>query len=187
MALVVKFMANYLFNPLEYPAIPRRDDAADDPFLFRQGPTRGLGSIRFHDWRAAYRGWNTPNLERFRGQAEALATLLLQAPPDKAQARDIDFLLAAGELFSLVVYGQLILEQAALDRLDPLVVDAIFQVLVQDFSRHSLELSAKPAASALQSEHCLGMITRPQVEPGAEAQLWRERVLPLVDAYAMQP
>ena len=34
--------------------MPTRDDAADDEFLFRQGPARGLGKIRFHDWRAAY-------------------------------------------------------------------------------------------------------------------------------------
>ena len=28
--------------------------AGDDEFLFRQGPARGLGKIRFADWRAAY-------------------------------------------------------------------------------------------------------------------------------------
>ena len=40
MALVLKFMANYLFNPAEYPPVPQRRDAADDDFLFRQGPAR---------------------------------------------------------------------------------------------------------------------------------------------------
>ena len=54
MALVLKFMANYLFNPAEYPPVPGRRDAADDEFLFRQGPARGLGKIQFHDWRATY-------------------------------------------------------------------------------------------------------------------------------------
>ena len=41
MALVLKFMANYLFNPAEYEPVPVRRDAADDEFLFRQGPTGG--------------------------------------------------------------------------------------------------------------------------------------------------
>ena len=54
MALVLKFMANYLFNPAEYEPVPARRDAADDEFLFRQGPARGLGKIQFHDWRPAY-------------------------------------------------------------------------------------------------------------------------------------
>ncbi len=54
MALVLKFMAAYLFAPEEFPPVPVRGDAADDAFLFAQGPARGLSKIRFHDWRAAY-------------------------------------------------------------------------------------------------------------------------------------
>jgi acyl-CoA dehydrogenase len=38
--------------------------------------------------------------------------MLFAAPPDEAQRKDIDFLLAGGEIFALVVYGQLILENA---------------------------------------------------------------------------
>jgi acyl-CoA dehydrogenase len=47
-ALIVKFMANYFFNPAEYPELPVRDEPDDDEFLFRQGPARGLSQIRFH-------------------------------------------------------------------------------------------------------------------------------------------
>ena len=74
MALVLKFMANYLFNPAEYAPVPTRDDAADDEFLFRQGPARGLGKIRFHDWRPAYERVRrtSPNVARFLEQAEGL-------------------------------------------------------------------------------------------------------------------
>ncbi len=53
-ALIVKFMANYFFNPAEYPEVPRQDMARDDEFLFRQGPARGLGQIRFHDYHTAF-------------------------------------------------------------------------------------------------------------------------------------
>jgi len=41
-----------------------------------------------------------------------LKTFLTTATPDEAQQKDTDFLLALGELFTLVVYGQLILENA---------------------------------------------------------------------------
>src|SRR5258705_6153228 len=54
MALVLKFMANYVFNPGEYEQVALRRDSADDEFLFRQGPTRGLSKIQFQDWRAGY-------------------------------------------------------------------------------------------------------------------------------------
>jgi acyl-CoA dehydrogenase len=47
--LLAKFMPNYLFAPdAALPVIGRRDDAADDAFLFTQGPTGGLGKVRFH-------------------------------------------------------------------------------------------------------------------------------------------
>ena len=54
MALVLKFMANYFFNPGEFEPVAPRREAADDPFLFAQGPTSGLGKIQFHDWRPVY-------------------------------------------------------------------------------------------------------------------------------------
>ena len=115
MALVLKFMANYLFNPAEYPPVPARRDAADDEFLFRQGPARGLGKIQFDDWRPAYAPFaDIPNVVRFMEQAEGLGKLLSTAPPSEEQQRELGFLLTLGELFTLVPYGQLILEQAAL-------------------------------------------------------------------------
>ena len=47
-----------------------------------------------------------------------LKAFLVNCPPDTAQARDMDFLLAGGELFTLVAYGQLILESAGLQGVD---------------------------------------------------------------------
>ncbi len=45
LALIAKFMPAYLFAPESFPAIPTRNDAADDEFLFRQG--RHGGCRRF--------------------------------------------------------------------------------------------------------------------------------------------
>ncbi|MBW2218348.1 MAG: acyl-CoA dehydrogenase, partial [Deltaproteobacteria bacterium] len=109
MALIVKFMANYFFNPGEFSEIPRRDDPSNDDFLFNQGPTKGLGKIQFHDPSIAYNSIDLPNVNVFKEQIEIFKELLVQAPPDKEQIKDIDFLLIMGELFTLVPYGQLII------------------------------------------------------------------------------
>ncbi|MCJ7725337.1 MAG: acyl-CoA dehydrogenase, partial [Acidimicrobiia bacterium] len=97
-ALIVKFMENYFFHPEELPAVPRRDDASNDDFLFDQGPTRGLGKIRFHDPDAVFARFDHPNVGIFREQIAALKTMLMMATPTKEQAQDIDFLLALGEI-----------------------------------------------------------------------------------------
>ena len=45
MALVLKFMKNYFFAPIDMPEISQCSDACNDDVLFNQGPTKGLGSI----------------------------------------------------------------------------------------------------------------------------------------------
>lgn len=79
--LLGKFMPNYLFAPdSTLPVIPRRDDAADDAFLFAQGPTGGLGKVRFHDWRASFDTCaHLPNVALLREQVDVFAELLASA------------------------------------------------------------------------------------------------------------
>src|SRR3954463_14857900 len=162
MALVIKFMANYLFNPGDYPPVPTRRDAADDEFLFRQGPAKGLGAIRFADWRAVYaEAAHIPNVKRFTEQAEGLARLLTSAPPSEQQQKELGFLLTLGELFTLVVYGQLILEQAALTGVDDALVDAIFDVMVRDFSAYAVTLHGHPTATEEQRAWALAHVRQP--------------------------
>jgi acyl-CoA dehydrogenase len=186
-ALIVKFMANYFFNPAEYPEIPRRDQARDDEFLFRQGPARGLGQIRFHDYHAAFERVDLPNVRLFREQIAAFQELLATATPDDIQQKDIDFLLALGEIFTLVVYGQLILENAATYAINDDLLDQIFDAFVRDFSRHALGLHSKPSSTPRQMELCLRMLRKPAVDPGRFERVWKEQTYPLKDAYEMNP
>ena len=187
LALILKFMGNHLLNPAEYEAVPTRLDAADDAFLFRQGPARGLGSVRFHDWRTAYDAYaDVPNVGRFREQADALCEFVTTAAPDAEQARDLDLLLAVGQLFALVVHGQLILEQARLTGLEEDVLDELFAVLVRDFSAHAVELHGKDSANAAQQSWALGAVRRPVVDDARSARVW-ERVEALAGAYEMAP
>jgi acyl-CoA dehydrogenase len=187
MALVLKFMAAYLFDPAEYDAVPTRDDPADDDFLFRQGPARGLSKIRFHDWHGAYERFaHVPNVALFSEQAEGLKTLLSTAPPSEDQVRDLDFMLTLGELFTLVVYGQLILEQAELGELPADTVDQIFDVLVRDFSAYAVALHGRASSTDAQQDWALAHVRKPVVDGGRFASVW-EKVRALADTYEMRP
>jgi acyl-CoA dehydrogenase len=184
-ALILKFMANYFFNPAEYPQIARQDQAADDEFLFRQGPARGLGQIRFHDYAPVFERFDLPNVRRFREQIAVFRELLATATPDEVQQKDIDFLLALGEIFTLVVYAQLVLENAPLYAIDDDLLDQIFDVFVRDLSRHALALHSKPSSTPQQMDLCLRMLRKPAVDPARFGRVWEEQVYPLKDAYSM--
>ncbi|MCM0082171.1 acyl-CoA dehydrogenase [Geomonas sp. Red32] len=184
-ALILKFMVNYFFNPGEYPLVPRRLEAANDGFLFDQGPTKGLGSIRFHDYRKVYDSCQLANVRIFVSQIEALSAFLRATPPDEAQQRDIDFMLALGELFTLVVYGQLVLENAALMGIGDDLLAQIFDFMVRDFSRFALQLYSKTSTTSGQMEGCLKMIAKPEVDEARYLRVWNEQVLSLSGCYEM--
>ncbi len=187
MALIIKFMANYFFNPGEFPDIPRRNDAADDTFLFRQGPTRGLGKIQFHDFDTAYASRDLPNIRIFRKQIEALKGLLLKAAPTEEQSKNMDFLLTLGELFTLVAYGQLIIEIAGLEGLEDDLLDQIFDCMVRDFTRFAIDLYSKSGSSEAQMKHCLKMVQKPVRNTERFRKIWQDRVYALKERYEMNP
>lgn len=184
-ALIVKFMPNFFFAPAELAEVPRRDDAANDDFLFDQGPARGLGGIRFHDYRQAFAASDSPNVKVFAGQVEAFRTMLATAAPNEAQTKDTDFLLAGGELFALVVYAQLILENARIYDVAPDLVDQIFDFLVRDFAECALQLHNKASSTAEQMRACREMIAKPVTDERRYDAVWTERVLALDGAYVM--
>jgi acyl-CoA dehydrogenase len=186
-ALIVKFMPNFFFAPAECPEIPRRDDAANDSFLFDQGPARGLGGIRFHDYRRALDSSDLANVKIFARQVEAFREMLASAPPNESQAKDTDFLLAGGELFALVVYAQLILENARIYAVADDVVDQIFDFLVRDFAEFALQLHNKASSTPEQMRQCLRMIAKPAGDERRYDAVWTEHVLALDGAYEMNP
>jgi acyl-CoA dehydrogenase len=187
MALVLKFMANYLFNPAEHAPVAQRRDGADDEFLFHQGPAKGLSKIQFDDWRASYAPFaDVPNVARFMEQAEGLGALLSTAPPSEEQQRELGFLLTLGELFTLVPYGQLILEQAALTGLDADTIDAIFDVLVRDFSGYAVTLHGHSSSTEAQQAWALDHVRKPITDTDRFRRVW-DQVERHAGAYEMQP
>lgn len=185
-ALIVKFMANFFFFPAECPYLAPRTDAANDAYLFHQAPAHGLGKIRFHDYNIAYGSIDLPNLALFRQQIATFKHFLATATPTEAQQKDIDFLLAVGELFALVVYGQLILEEAAIQGMSDDLLDQVFDFMVRDFSAHALDLYGKPSCTEAQMAHCLDMLRRPVADSARFGRVWQE-VHALNGFYAMNP
>jgi acyl-CoA dehydrogenase len=187
LALVLKFMPNYLFNPKAYDEVPTRHDATDDDFFWHQGPARGLGKIQFHDWEPIYAEHaHLPNVALFHEQANAIRTLLTTAAPDADQQKDLDFLLNLGHLFTLVVYGQLVLEQAKITGTDQSVLDQIFDVLVRDFAGYATALHGKPSSTEAQQQWALQQIRKPHVDQARFDTVWQQ-VVALSGQYEMRP
>ena len=185
MALIIKFMPNYFFNPATFPEIPQRNDLANDDFLFRQGPTKGLGGIQFHDFNLAYGPAGLPNVSIFKEQIEVLAELLLKAPPTEGQRKDIDFLLTLGELFTLVAYGQLLLENQPIYGVEDDLMESIFDFMVRDFARYALQLYSKTSSTPEQMDLSLKMIRKPVIDEARFERVWEKYVFATVGAYKM--
>jgi len=113
--------------------------------------------------------------------------MLMVARPKKEQAKDIDFLLILGELFTLVVYGQLLLEAAPIHGVDDDLMDQIFDIQVRDFSRYALQLYSKPGATMLQRAFCRRMMRTPVKDSARFDRVWEQKVFSLKGAYTMNP
>ena len=191
MALIVKFMSNYFFAPGQFSEVPRMDQPGNDDFLFNQGPTKGLGKIKFHDYNLAYQTADLPNVNLFRRQIDVFKEFMIASASDvsaaESQARDIDFLLTVGELFTLVAYGQLIIEYRNLNPNDISddLLDQIFDFMVRDFSKFALQLYSKPNSTEKQMEISLKMIMKPAPNPERFSAVWNDHVFALKGAYTM--
>jgi alkylation response protein AidB-like acyl-CoA dehydrogenase len=186
LALVLKFLPNYLFGAEPLEPARQRHDSGDDAFLFAQGPTRGLGKIGFPDWRPPFdRFAGVPNVSLFREQADALIELIQAAPLTPEQmGEDLDFQQSLAQLFTLLPYAQLILEQAELTNTPTDVVDLIFESLVRDFAMYSIELHGKASSTPAQQRWALDSVRKPAIDPARDERIYAE-VRALADAYVM--
>ena len=139
----------------------------------------------------------------FVDQMQALGLLLMSSPPSKEQSEDLDFLLTLGQLFTQVVYAQLVAEAAGLalsddpegarpDSVSDLRdlteahVDRIFAVFVQDVAEFAVTLHGQPAATPEQQKGALALIARPALPADAEDAFVAE-VLSYDGAWTMNP
>lgn len=186
-ALISKFMKNFLFMPATYPEVPQRNDIADDSFLFNQGPTGGLGKIQFHDYNKALNLYDLSNINIFKEQVRLFKESLLKAPATEAQMKDVDVMLTIGEMFTLIPYAQLILENAKIMNIDTVLINQIFDFIVRDFSKFALEMYSRPSSTEAQMEYCLKMIQKPAVDSVRNKTIWTDYVYTNVGVYEMNP
>ena len=186
-ALTLKFLPGYLFGDESLEAPASRRDPDDDTFLFAQGPTRGLSKIVFPEWRQAFDAFaGLANVAIFREQAEAFVAMLADAPLTPEQMTgDLDFQQSLSQLFTLIPYGQLILEQAQLEDTPAHIVEAVFETLVRDFSATAIELHGKASSTEDQQEWALGAVRKPAIDE-ARAALVDAEVRALAGAYVMR-
>jgi acyl-CoA dehydrogenase len=185
--LIRKFMKNYFFNPASYAPVAPEFSLKDDLFLFNQGPTKGLGSVQFHDYKPVFEASKQlPNVAIFIKQINLFKELLEKAAPDKAQDMDPSWSLPVGEMFSIVVYGQLILEQAKFDKVDVDVINQIFDFMVRDFSRFALQIYGMHNTKDEQRAYCKDiMLIKAQGDDAQYNGIWQKYVFALNGEYAM--
>jgi acyl-CoA dehydrogenase len=97
----------------------------------------------------------------------------------------MDFMLAAGELFTMIAYAQLVLEGAKLHDVSDDVLDQIFEFMNRDFSEYALNMVLTQDLSDAQDEAFNGMIRKPIRDEDRFGRVWNETVYPLKDAYVM--
>ena len=90
-----------------------------------------------------------------------------------------------GELFSLVVYGQLILENAL--ELEDDMLAQIFDFMIRDFSKFALQLYSKTSSTTRQRFFCQRMIQIPVKDTTRYEKIWNEHIAPLKGQYKMTP
>lgn len=187
MALIVKLIPNYMFNSAEFPEIPRLRGNENDDFMFNQGPTRGYGKIQFHDFRKTFATKSLPNLDVFKEQIKGYEEFLMVSGMEigDQMKNDFNFLLGVGEIFTLIAYGQLIIESAAISEIDDDLLDQIFDFMVRDFSRYAVDLYGKSTTTEIQQAACLKMINKPVVDEAKFEKVLKDNVYSLVDAYSM--
>ncbi|MGB5218571.1 MAG: acyl-CoA dehydrogenase family protein [Smithella sp.] len=185
--LIRKFMKNYFFSPAQYAPVAPEFSLKDDSFLFNQGPTKGLGSVQFHDYKPVFEASRQlPNVAIFIKQINLFKELLEKAGPDKAQDMDPSWSLPVGEMFSIVVYGQLILEQADYDKVDEDIINQIFDFMVRDFSRFALQIYGMHNTKDEQRAYCKEiMLIKSQGDEAQYNKIWQNYVYVLNGEYAM--
>jgi len=163
MALIVKLIPSYMFMPAQFEEIGRITDNRNDDFLFHQGPTKAYAKTKFHDFNIAYNSIaHLPNVKVFLEQIQGYKEFLMVSGQDLSkQMMDFDYLLAVGELFTMVAYGQLIIESTKLEGVSDEIMNQMFDLFIRDFSAYAVELYGKPINTDAQLEKIMKMIKRP--------------------------
>ena len=96
----------------------------------------------------------------------------------------MDYMLALGEIFTMIAYAQLILENAKIYNVADEVIDEIFNFIVRDTSAYALAVLSNYNNSDKQKEVLMKLIKLPNNSDNSN-KVWEEHVLPLFETYEM--
>ena len=189
MALIAKLIPGYMFMSGKFEETGRITDNRNDDFMFRQGPAKAYAKTKFHDYNPAYNSLShLPNVSVYIEQIQAYREYLLVSGQDLSkQMMDFDYLLAVGELFTMVAYGHLIIESAKIEGISDDVMNQMFDLFVRDFSAFALKLYGKPSNSDAQSEKIMKMIRKPVPDAAEFEKVLNREVYSLADVYHQNP
>ena len=88
-------------------------------------------------------------------------------------------------MFALVVYSQLLLENAPTYEIEEDLLDQIFDFMVRDMSKFALQLFSKPSSTERQMEGCREIMRKPVVDEARYDRVWNNHVAPLSGHYEM--
>jgi acyl-CoA dehydrogenase len=189
MALIAKLIPSYMFMPGEFAEIGRITNGNNDDFLFHQGPTKAYAKTKFHDYNKAYNSLShLPNVKIFMEQIQAYKEYLIASGSNlSVQMMNFDYLLAVGELFTMVAYGHLIIESAKIEGISDKVMNQMFDMFVRDFSMYALDLYGKVSNSDIQIEKLMNCIRRPVGNIDEYEEVLSKHVYSLADVYIQNP
>ena len=120
---------------------------------------------------------------RCTGLWRLIAAMLPVVQPGRAA-----FSLPLGEMFSIVVYAQLILEQVKIAKVDQDVVNQMFDFVVRDFAHFALQIYDNYSTQEAQRTYCKDiMLIRAVPDHEQYTRLWKHYVAALNGEYAMNP
>jgi acyl-CoA dehydrogenase len=135
--------------------------AAENPYLMeaRTGTIHTIGFPRFLDAYAPL--MSVANVRSFARQAKAFQLAIRAVQTNRAIFEDTQTIMAFGQCFASIAYGQLIAEHAARMSVSSQIVAVIFHMLVNDLSIAALSLAALPGMDAAWRSLFRRMITVP--------------------------
>lgn len=185
MALVIKFVENYFFGNQEYPEIGIRNDAKDDSNIFEQR-MGGLKSVKFADYKKPYENVDLENVKIFAQQIERFVELMSKAAPDKEKLKNMGYMLNIGEMFTTIVYAQLVLEGAKLRDVHDDLVDQIFGLFVRDMNKYALaQLNSQSNSNDMEEYLKELALIKPVIDQDKDERFWKEFVEIHDGAYIM--
>lgn len=185
MTLVLKFMKNYFFGNVEYSEIGIVSEAKQDSNIFKQ-TMGGLAKVKFPDYKKAYEGVDLPNVKRFFDMVEKFRELIAKDAPDESLIKNMDYMLHYGEIFTMIVYAQLVLESAKLNEVEDELIDQMFALFIKDINKYALTQANNQNNTEKQNEYLQVLaLMGPVLDKEKDFKFWQEYVQSLDGCYVM--